>query len=172
MGMISNGRPILEIQSNIFFRTKNIFLEMISFVFFGLFVSISLALNGESLEYDENIDWKNETGGTIWYRIGPLPMNYSTAYEYCRGEGGMLAEPRDSFQTEDINRLLNSNNSYWIGLTDLETEALFLWNSNRENTESYHNWHNPDEPNGSGDCCKLWGNSEYGNGELKWDDDL
>ena len=37
------------------------------------------------------------------------------------------------------------------------TEDLFLWNSDGKNTEGYHNWYCPVEPNNTGDCNNLWG---------------
>merc|ERR1712122_185467 len=50
-------------------------------------------------------------------------MNYDEAYDFCQRESGYLAEPRSASQTEEINQLLSSDSSYWIGLTDKETEG-------------------------------------------------
>jgi len=138
---------------------------MNAFLFFGLFFQFLISIQCEALENEENSHWINVNGGDIWYSIGSLPMNYSEAYDYCQREGGMLAEPRDSSQTENINSLLDSSHSYWIGLTDTITKGLFVWNSDGRNTESYHHWYDPVEPNGSGDCVALWGYHNF-----FWDD--
>jgi len=128
---------------------------MKAFVFFGLFFPLLLSIQCKKLENGENSHWINVNGGDIWYSIGSLPMNYYEAYDYCQREGGMLAEPRDSSQTENINSLLDSRYNYWIGLTDSMIEGLFVWNSDGQNTESYHNWYD-EEPNNTGDCAHLW----------------
>merc|ERR1712133_100168 len=152
-------------ESKLLILKKNISVKMKKFVFLGLFFPFLLSIQCKTLEKGENSTWINVNGGDIWYSIGSLPMNYAEAYDYCQREGGMLAEPRDSSQTENINSLLDSRYSYWIGLTDLKTESLFLWNSDGHNTESYHNWYDPKEPNGSGDCCQLYVKYDW-----KWDD--
>merc|ERR1719270_892448 len=56
-------------------------------------------------------------------------MNYDEAYDFCEREGSYLAEPRSASETEEINQLLSSDSNYWIGLTDKESEGLFIWNS-------------------------------------------
>merc|ERR1712133_272274 len=152
-------------ESRIFILTKNISVKMKKFVFLGLFFPFLLSIQCKTLENGENSHWINVNGGDIWYSIGSLPMNYSEAYDYCQREGGMLAEPRDSSQTENINSLLDSSHGYWIGLTDVMTEALFVWNSDGQNTESYRNWYGPVEPNNSGDCVQL-----YNFHNFQWDD--
>jgi len=97
-----------------------------------------------------------EDGSTIYYLISDFPMNYDEAYDFCKRETGYLAEPRSASQTEEINQLLSSDSSYWIGLTDRETEGLFIWNSDGANCESYHNWggDNPNDYNNE-DCTMI-----------------
>jgi len=159
MGSIRRRNLIKDIILN-----KNISVKMKAFLFFGLFFQFLLSIQCKSLENGKNAHWINVNGGDIWYSIGSLPMSYSEAYDYCQREGGMLAEPRDPSQTENINSLLDSRYDYWIGLTDMMTEGLFVWDSDGQNTESYHNWYGP-EPNNSGDCVQLWGDRSF-----LWDD--
>merc|ERR1719370_782577 len=92
-------------------------------------------------------------GLTVYYAISDLPMTWDEAYEYRNSEMGYLAEPRSPEETEEINKLVDGRNA-WIGLTDKGTEALFLWVSDGQNTESYHNW-DGFEPSGDGDCVNL-----------------
>jgi len=93
-------------------------------------------------------------GSTVYYAISDLPMAWDEAYEYCHNQMGYLAEPRSPEETEEINKLVDGRNA-WIGLTDKVTEALFLWNSDGQNTQSYHNW-GEGEPSGDGDCAHLY----------------
>merc|ERR1712080_702743 len=68
-----------------------------------------------------------------------------------------MAEPRSSDQTDILNAYLDGQSveaNYWIGLTDKATEALFLWNSDGQNTEGYHNWYGVN-PNDGGNCVHL-----------------
>merc|ERR1712226_237726 len=146
-------------------QRKTFSVKMKSFVFFGTFFVSLLTSECKTLEKNVTSAWQNVGEGDIFYHVGSLPMNYYEANDYCQLEGGILAEPRSSSQTEDIMAFLDPDYSYWIGLTDLQTEALFLWNSDDQNTESYHNWY-PGEPNSSGDCALLWGPHNEG----QWDD--
>jgi len=102
---------------------------------------------------------RRQDGSWIYYAKSDLPMTYDDAHEYCIAEKGYLAEPRSSEETEEINKLF-SGNHLWIGLTDRDYEARFLWDSDGQNTESYHNWY-PSEPNGDGDCVELWNDTQW-----------
>jgi len=96
---------------------------------------------------------RRQDGSTIYYAKSDLPMTYDDAHEYCIAEKGYLAEPRSSEETEEINKLFSGNN-LWIGLTDRDIEGLFLWDSDGQNTESYHNW-GGNEPTNDGDCAMI-----------------
>merc|ERR1712126_207392 len=92
-------------------------------------------------------------GSRVYYAISDLPMTYDEAHDYCKSEKGYLAEPRSPEETEEIGKFIDGRNA-WIGLNDRGTEALFIWDSDGQNAESYHNW-GPDEPSGDGDCVHL-----------------
>merc|ERR1711962_698376 len=119
-------------------------------------MAIFLSIQAESFAKGHLSECTAVNGSDIFYLISSFPMTYNEAYDYCEREGGILAEPRSSSQTENINTLLDDGNSYWIGLTDEKTEGLFLWNSDGQNTESYHNW-GPSQPNNDGNCVRLYG---------------
>ncbi len=63
------------------------------------------------------------------------------------------------FQTT-LEAFLHHNLNYWIGLTDLDVEGTFVWQSNSEEA-SYTHWY-PGEPNnfdGQEHCTLLVRNS-------------
>merc|ERR1711962_968063 len=119
-------------------------------------MAIFLSIHAEALAQDHSSKWTAVNGTDIFYLISSFPMTYFEAYDYCERETGILAEPRSSSQTENINSLLDAEKDYWIGLTDEMTEGLFLWNSDGQNTENYHNWY-PSEPDEPGNCVHIAG---------------
>ena len=93
--------------------------------------------------------------------------------QFCEEKGGYLAEIKSQSEQSNIETILESPYSYWIGMTDLATEGKFVWQGTSTSVqEGYTNWY-PGEPNngrstkGSGnqDCGQLW---HYRN--WSWDD--
>ena len=82
-----------------------------------------------------------------------------------------MAEIKSQSEQSNIETILESPNSYWIGMTDLATEGDFVWQGTSTSVqEGYTNW-SPGEPNngvggvGNQDCGQLWNYHNW-----KWDD--
>merc|ERR1719270_900895 len=50
------------------------------------------------------------------YQISDAPMDQAAAKAFCEGLGGILAEPRDASQTEEINGLFSPSFEHCIGI--------------------------------------------------------
>ena len=137
--------------------------------YMSLLLSIACIIS-ISIKQVEAFAWKRGSrSSNIYYLLGELPMTYDESYEFCSLYGGILGEPRSSAQTQDINEIIDYDNNYWIGLTDVKSEGIFVWNSDGKDTHDYENWAangNSSEPSGDGNCVHLY----HGHDE-KWNDE-
>ena len=78
-------------------------------------------------------------------------MNWTEALQYCKSRGGSLAEPTDSLIQSTLENL--TDNQYWIGATDADSEGFFQWISGA--AWSYTNWASgqPDDHGNDGEDC-------------------
>jgi len=97
--------------------------------------------------------------GNYSYLLSPTDLTWNQAKEFCEEKGGYLAEIKSQSEQSNIETILESPNSYWIGMTDLATEGEFVWQGTSTSVqEGYTNW-SPGEPNNGGgiqDCGQLW----------------
>ena len=114
--------------------------------------------------------WTNG-GGDSCYRVSRTPMKWVSAQQFCRDNGGHLAEILSAEEEARIDSFLPSDLDYWIGLSDSATEGTWRWLESHREAE-YTNW-GPEQPDNSisnnpdgEDCAAKWGNDA---GEL-WND--
>jgi hypothetical protein len=109
------------------------------------------------------------------FTIGNELKTWHDARNDCISQGGDLAVVDSSLKQEILERLLEPDQSYWIGGTDETEEDTWKWvngndfwigNASGYQT-GYHNWryHQPDNHNGSQNYAKIWGGFSY-----RWDD--
>jgi len=98
---------------------------------------------------------EHKDGSTAMYQISDAPMDQAAAKAFCEGLGGILAEPRDATQTEEINGLLDPSFEYWIGIERCPEDGNWEWNTDGMAAD-YTNWADG-EPTATGDCVQLCG---------------
>ena len=78
------------------------------------------------------LDWTKAGSGC--YLFQRLPSTYREARQFCRAQGGYLAEITDKKEYEAVEaawRLTEPNDdndkrSYWLGLNDIEKEGTWV----------------------------------------------
>ena len=63
------------------------------------------------------------------YLLSPSGVDWQAARAYSRTLGGYLASINDSSEQLFINANYASHPSFWIGLSDAQTEGTFTWDS-------------------------------------------
>ena len=86
-------------------------------------------------------------------------MSWFEANETCRNMGARLVEINSEEENDqvvdEINRIGFRNKHFWIGLTDLEEEGVWRFESNGSEPQ-YTNWHyNEPDNNTDADCVRL-----------------
>ena len=86
-------------------------------------------------------------------------MSWFEANETCRNMGARLVEINSEEENDqivhEINRIGFRNKHFWIGLTDLEEEGIWRFESNGSEPQ-YTNWHyNEPDNNTDSDCVRL-----------------
>jgi len=91
---------------------------------------------------------------------------FDDAFRKCDSMGGFLAEPRSEYETDNVMSVINSNASYWIGITDHGEEGNFRWLSD-DSEVTYSNWgkNEPNNHGGNQNCAQLWVYRDH-----QWDD--
>ena len=96
--------------------------------------------------------------GSLKYASARNQNNNTSSYifllnfQYCREIGGTLGEMKDSTEAKTVQTYLNTvadqqnQNWYWLGLTDVQTEGLFVWSLSQTNV-TWTYWRSG-EPNG------------------------
>ena len=102
------------------------------------------------------------------YLFGTEKMTFAEAQQFCKDNGGKLAEPRRKIETNAINRIINEEAggmSYWIGLTDNDREGTFTWLSDDSEVQ-YSDWaHGEPNDQNDEDCTHLRKAKEF-----QWND--
>uniref|UniRef100_A0A8C6SZE4 C-type lectin domain-containing protein n=1 Tax=Neogobius melanostomus TaxID=47308 RepID=A0A8C6SZE4_9GOBI len=115
----------------------------------------------------EAVNWAIFEGRA--YAYVPKYLIWTDAQKFCLTLGGSLASIRTS-QEQDFVKALAEGNRAWIGYSDAQTEAAWLWiNSDR----STHTGWCPGEPNNAGghqNCALIdWtGMQSYHRINTKW----
>ncbi|XP_035688970.1 fibropellin-1-like [Branchiostoma floridae] len=102
------------------------------------------------------------------YRTFTTERNYDQAQATCVSYGGHLAHIKSSRQQSVLANMaaVDGGESYWIGLTDRQSEGAWRWT---DGTRAYYtNWspENPDNGDGNQDCANLWNKYDF----THWDD--
>ena len=73
------------------------------------------------------------TSGQVWtelgnycYHVSMKSMNWTDSRDYCRGQGGYLAEIMSKEEETLLDTFLVTGYDYWIGLSDLKDEGEHL----------------------------------------------
>ena len=108
-------------------------------VSFGAFEAKTLPVENEWLKGSSD----------IFYLKGWFAANWNDAQDWCISMGGILAEPRSSEETSEINEFIGDEQiCWWIGLHEEQLD-VWKWQSDDSAVE-YSHWHSG-EPNGDGD---------------------
>jgi len=111
--------------------------------------------------------WTQLGKNNLCYAVSTGALNYYGADQFCKTQGGYLAEPRTQEETENLELFLLREQNYWIGLTDAADEGTFVWGTDYS-SPTYTNWamYQPDNGMGRGDDCVIL-SMIFG---LKWHD--
>ena len=96
-------------------------------------------------------------------------MSWFEANETCRNMGAGLVEINTEEENDqivhEINRIGYEDRHFWTGLTDLEEEGIFRFESDGSEPV-YFNWYEKEPDNiGEADCVRL---KSFGNSPLQW----
>ena len=123
---------------------------MNNFIFFTTLLLLAVSLEAfEAKTLPVENEWQKGSG-EIYYLKGWFAANRKDAHDWCVSMGGILAEPRSSEETSEINELIGDDEiSYWIGLLEEQLD-VWKWPSD-DSTVEYSNWsqYSP-SPNGNG----------------------
>lgn len=127
---------------------------------------MKIADNMKSMTETNPIGEKSYYSGHT-YQVLDVSMNWNEANNYCESLGGHLVtitnEEEQTFIFELI--ILGNKSTYWIGITDVETEGVWKWITGEK--YQYTNW-NRGEPNNGGPGPEDWGEMIASTG--KWND--
>ena len=89
------------------------------------------------------------------YCYGETCRPHVEAKNYCHGQGGILFEPRNENEfNEIVEEVKYTLDSYWIGVDDTKIEGTFVYGDNLPIT--WNKWKtDPEEPYGNGNCVEL-----------------
>ena len=121
---------------------------MTTFTFFTVLLLLSVSFGAfEAKTLPIENEWQKGSGN-IFYLKGWFAANWNDAQDWCISMGGILAEPRSSEETSEINELIGDDDiNYWIGLHE---EQLDVWKWQSDNTGvEYSHWYTG-EPNENG----------------------
>merc|ERR1712198_114392 len=102
------------------------------------------------------------------YMTAPDVTNWYEAQVYCWDKGGYIAEVTDEAEYSLLKQyFLQSDTSYWIGLTDEAEEGTWRWAESHK-LPTWTNWSsgNPDNGHGNEDCVYMWKERDH-----QWNDD-
>ena len=79
--------------------------------------------NAASLYSEKEYKWEASSitepdGSRVFYLVSGFPMNYDESFVWCQNQGGIMAEPRSSDQTDILNAYSDGQSveaNYWIG---------------------------------------------------------
>ena len=93
-------------------------------------------------------------------------LNYlqSIDFQFCKENDATLAEIRNEFDKAIVMRFVRSIRSvhliyptdFWIGLTDRESEGIYVWESDKS-VSTFYNWsyNNPDNYDDNEGCVSI-----------------
>ena len=95
----------------------------------------------------------HEREGGRQYLVCPPSVTWPEARSRCQSYGGDLAVINDADENAFIEGI--TNNSTWIGLTDVDVEGEFVWVDGV--SREFTNWNNnePNDANGAEDCAEI-----------------
>ena len=95
--------------------------------------------------------------------IYPYLLSIST--QYCWNRGGHLAEFLSQEAEESLDKLINQDVVYWIGLSDFSHEGSWMWQDSHQAPSYYNWWAGQPDGGGSSNCVlKTWlydGNGQW-----------
>ncbi|MCH9648219.1 MAG: hypothetical protein K0U98_08270 [Deltaproteobacteria bacterium] len=128
--------------------------------------------DGVDNDLDGQVDEGNVCGCTLegyetkLYWFCNTAVSWPTAEAACQALPGSLAKIEDSDENDWIASKSDTQ-VRWIGLSDLETEGVWLWTD--ETVPTYLNWA-PIEPNGGSNenCANMWDGGSWNDLYCDW----
>uniref|UniRef100_A0A8C2SQ91 C-type lectin domain-containing protein n=1 Tax=Coturnix japonica TaxID=93934 RepID=A0A8C2SQ91_COTJA len=82
-------------------------------------------IRGEGTERKCLAGWKVFEGSC--YSFSVEKMNWEDAKEVCEDQGAHLVIVNSDQEQGFLKNNINGSNTYWLGLTDEETEGSWMW---------------------------------------------
>ena len=86
-------------------------------------------------------------------------MIFNEAKARCEAKGGRLAEPRNREQFNELTPFVTATvDRFFLGASDLQTEGVWLFNSDSSPVDLFSGFFNANQPNGVGadeNCLAL-----------------
>ncbi|XP_034128488.1 macrophage mannose receptor 1-like [Drosophila guanche] len=103
-----------------------------------------------------------QIGSRFFYIEQHHRVNWFAATNICRQMGGHLASPSSEKEWSAIKERLTRGRNYWLGISDLATEGLYLSQATG-NMASYLSWSSgePNNHNNKENCVELRSDSDF-----------
>ena len=106
-----------------------------------------------------------ERNGSV-YRLTSTPVSWREAQAYAQRLGGNLVTLNDAEEEDFLQQAFGTDERFWIGLNDVESEGEFVWVSGEEVTYTNFSRGEPNNNNGQ----QHFGVMNFGSNR-QWDDD-
>jgi len=93
-------------------------------------------------------------GNSSCYLASLDNFGWEYAQQFCWDQGGYLAEITSAEEESALDEILGHITTYWIGLSDRETEGSYIWSESGQEAD-YTNWAEgqPDDAHAPAEDC-------------------